>query len=174
VLSDVEFDMYALLREVNQVTGVTSSTKQQLALSSHIEIEDLQARLRMREESTDQISSRDNRIGALQVEIAVHMEALATIRRDVNRVGGRNVVELDEVEHTPEPIAQQGLPFSLTREILTVGRTSDNDIVIPSRLFSRRHALTSRTDGRHRREHRQHKRLLRKWRTCPAAPPARW
>lgn len=89
---------------------------------------------------TDQIFSRDNQIASLQADLAVHMEALATIRRDVNRIGDQSDGEFEELEHTLEPVEHDGPTLYLTREVLTVGRTSDNDISIPSKLVSRNHA----------------------------------
>jgi chromosome segregation ATPase len=88
---------------------------------------------------TDEIFSRDNQIAALQAELAAHTEALATIRRDVNRIGARAVAEI-EVEHMLEPVEHEGPMLYLNGEVLTLGRTSDNDIVIPSKLVSRCHA----------------------------------
>jgi chromosome segregation ATPase len=88
---------------------------------------------------TEEIFNRDNQIAALQAELAVHTEALATIRRDVNRIGARAVAEI-EVEHMLEPVGHEGPALCLKGEVLTVGRTSDNDIVIPSKLVSRCHA----------------------------------
>jgi hypothetical protein len=88
---------------------------------------------------TDEIFSRDNQTAALQAELAAHTEALATIRRDVNRIGARAVAEI-EVEHMLEPVEHEGPTLFLTGEVLTLGRTSDNDIVIPSKLVSRCHA----------------------------------
>lgn len=89
---------------------------------------------------TDQIFSRDNKIAALEADLAVHAEALATIQRDVSRIGDRATAEFDEVEHMLEPVGHEGPALYLTGEVLTVGRTSDNDISVPSKLVSRCHA----------------------------------
>lgn len=89
---------------------------------------------------TDEIFSRANQIAALQEELAVHTEALATIRRDVGRIGNRADAEFDDVEHMLEPVEHEGPTIYLIGDVLTVGRTSDNDICIPSNLVSRCHA----------------------------------
>lgn len=92
------------------------------------------------ENLSEQIFSRDNQIAALQADLAVHTEVLAAIHRDVNRIGDRANAELDKVEHILEPVGHEGPTLYLIGEVLTVGRTSDNDISIPSKLVSRRHA----------------------------------
>ncbi len=89
---------------------------------------------------TEQIFNRDSQIAALQADLAVHTEVLATIRRDVGRIGDRPDAKLDEVEHILEPIEHDAPTLYLTGGVLTVGRTSDNDISIPSKLVSRCHA----------------------------------
>lgn len=89
---------------------------------------------------SEQIFSRDNEIAALQADLAVHTEALAAIHRDVSRIGDGANAESDEAEHVLEPVGHEGSSLYLTRKVLTVGRTSDNDISIPSKLVSRRHA----------------------------------
>jgi pSer/pThr/pTyr-binding forkhead associated (FHA) protein len=99
-------------------------------------------KLRTRVKSlTQQIFSRDNEIAELQADLAVHTEALDAIRRDVNRIGENTDVEaLDDVEHTLEPIEHSGEAILLNGRTFTVGRTSENDICIPSNLVSRHHA----------------------------------
>lgn len=89
---------------------------------------------------SEQIFGRDNQIAGLQADIAVHTEALAAINRDVNRIGDSVNAGVDEVEHVLEPFGHEGPTLYLTGEVLTVGRTSDNDISIPSKLVSRSHA----------------------------------
>jgi len=90
---------------------------------------------------TQQIFSRDNQIAALQADLAVYTEALAAIRRDVNRIGESTELEDGEdVERVLEPVEHEGAPIVLNGETYTIGRTSENDIVIPSKLISRHHA----------------------------------
>jgi DNA repair exonuclease SbcCD ATPase subunit len=89
---------------------------------------------------TDLVFGRDNQIAALQADLAVHTEMLATIQRDVSRIGARPGAKFGEVEHMLEPIEHDGPTLYLTGKVLTVGRTSDNDISIPSKLVSRCHA----------------------------------
>ena len=37
--------------------------------------------------------------------------------------------------------------YTLTRQLLTIGRVEDNDIVVPSQIVSSQHARLERTDG---------------------------
>ena len=39
-----------------------------------------------------------------------------------------------------EPINHEGDPILLNRRVMTIGRTNDNDIFIPSKMISRHHA----------------------------------
>jgi pSer/pThr/pTyr-binding forkhead associated (FHA) protein len=87
-----------------------------------------------------QIFGKDNRIAVLQAKLAAHTEVLATILRDVSRIGDHADAVFGEVEHLLEPVGHEGPTHYLIGEVLTVGRTSDNDITIPSKLVSRRHA----------------------------------
>lgn len=90
---------------------------------------------------TEHIFSRDNLIAELQADLAVHTEALAAIRRDVNRIGGNaGVAAAEEVERILEPVEHDGAPITLNGKTFTVGRTTENDISIPSKLVSRHHA----------------------------------
>jgi pSer/pThr/pTyr-binding forkhead associated (FHA) protein len=91
---------------------------------------------------TQQIFSRDNQIAALQADLAVYTEALAAIRRDVNRIGedSTQIEPGEEVERVLEPVGHDGAPIFLSGEMFTIGRTSENDIAIPSKLVSRHHA----------------------------------
>jgi hypothetical protein len=88
----------------------------------------------------DQIFSRDNQIATLQADLAVHTEALCTIQRDVSRIGEHADKEPVEAEHMLEPVEHDAPTLHLTRGVLTVGRTTDNDISVPSKLVSRCHA----------------------------------
>lgn len=88
-----------------------------------------------------QIFNRDNRIATLKADLAVHTEALASIRRDVDRVeGGPQVEPEDPVERVLEPVDHEGDPIVLNRRVMTIGRTNENDIFIPSKMISRHHA----------------------------------
>jgi chromosome segregation ATPase len=116
-------------------------TQLRAALDERTKMGMLLDKARAREKNlTEQIFTRDSQIAGLQADLAVHTEALATIRRDVSRIGNHATGELDEVEHMLEPVQHEGPTLYLTREVLTVGRTSDNDISIPSKLISRCHA----------------------------------
>jgi predicted RNase H-like nuclease (RuvC/YqgF family) len=88
-----------------------------------------------------EVFERDKRITALKQDLAVHAETLAAIRQDVNRVG-EPVTSLrgEEPERILEPLGHEGPAIVLNRKVVTVGRTSDNDACVPSKLVSRHHA----------------------------------
>lgn len=88
---------------------------------------------------TQQIFGRDSQIAELQADLAVHTEALAAIRRDVNRIG-EGAEGLEDIERVLEPVEHDGEAIVLNGKAFTVGRTAENDISIPSRLVSRHHA----------------------------------
>ena len=103
-----------------------------------IQLEKARARVKS---MTQTIFSKDHQIGELQADLAVYTEALAAIRRDVSRIGeSTDTAAFDEVERVLEPIEHSGAPIVLAGEMYTVGRTSENDITIPSKLISRHHA----------------------------------
>jgi len=84
---------------------------------------------------------RDNRLAALKADLAVHVETLATIRQDVSRVGtDGSIVRPEAQEKFLQPVDHAGEPIALNRKIMTIGRTEENDICIPSKLISRHHA----------------------------------
>lgn len=90
---------------------------------------------------TEEIFKRDHEIAELRTDLGVHSEALAAIRRDVNRIGKDAEVEpAKEVEQFLEPIEHSGPAIALTAKMLTIGRTSETDVCLPSKLVSRHHA----------------------------------
>ena len=90
---------------------------------------------------TQEIFRRDHTIEALQADLAVHTEALAAIRRDVNRIGEKAPqVSAEEGEWILEPLEHQGEVLKLTGSMLTVGRGAESDIALPSKMISRNHA----------------------------------
>ncbi|HEV8331618.1 MAG TPA: FHA domain-containing protein [Steroidobacteraceae bacterium] len=95
---------------------------------------------------TQEIFRRDHKIEELQADLAVHSEALAAIRRDVNRIGEKAAGENaalpgpEEVEWILEPIEHAGDLLRLTGSMLTIGRTAENDIALASKMVSRHHA----------------------------------
>ena len=97
-------------------------------------------RLRVRS-LADQIFQRDNQVAALKAELATHVEALAAIRRDVDRLEETpsNDVRI-ETQRVLVPVEHQGESILLDRPVINIGRTTDNDVCIPSKLISRRHA----------------------------------
>jgi chromosome segregation ATPase len=86
-----------------------------------------------------QIFARDNQIAALKADLAVHVEALAAIREDVNRATAA-AAEAEQPDRVLEPVDHDGDIIVLNKKMMTIGRTSDNDICIPSKLVSRIHA----------------------------------
>lgn len=99
-------------------------------------------KIRLRAKSmAQQISQKDNRIATLNADLAVHTEALAAIRRDVSRVeGGPEALSADHLERALAPVDHEGDVIVLNRKVMSIGRTNDNDIFIPSKLISRHHA----------------------------------
>lgn len=90
---------------------------------------------------TQEIFRRDHRIDELEADLAVHSEALAAIRRDVNRIGEKVVPAVaEDCEWLLEPIEHSGELVRLTGSMLTIGRTAENDIALPSKMISRHHA----------------------------------
>jgi pSer/pThr/pTyr-binding forkhead associated (FHA) protein len=91
---------------------------------------------------TQQLYNRDNRIATLKADLAVHIEALAAIRQDVDRMSPEAEAAAAPlpVERFLEPVNHEGEPILLNRRVMTIGRTNDNDIFIPSKMISRHHA----------------------------------
>jgi chromosome segregation ATPase len=90
---------------------------------------------------TQEIFRRDHKIGELEADLAVHTEALAAIRRDVNRIGEKTPpVVVEEGEWVLDPIEHPGELIRLTGSMLTIGRTAENDIALHSKMVSRHHA----------------------------------
>lgn len=90
---------------------------------------------------SEEVFRRDHRIAELRTELTVHTEALAAIRRDINRVGREVPPEEDDgIERVLEPVDHPGEPIVLSGKMLTVGRTTESDVCIPSKLVSRQHA----------------------------------
>jgi uncharacterized coiled-coil DUF342 family protein len=90
---------------------------------------------------TQEIFRRDHKIDELEADLAVHSEALAAIRRDVSRIGEKSAPTIaEEGEWILEPIEHAGEMIRLTGTMLTIGRTAENDIALPSKMVSRNHA----------------------------------
>lgn len=90
---------------------------------------------------TQEIFRRDHKIDELEADLAVHTEALAAIRRDVNRIGEKAApAVVEESEWILEPIEHSGEIIRLTGTMLTIGRTAENDIALHSKMVSRNHA----------------------------------
>lgn len=99
------------------------------------------ARLRVKS-LAEQIFHRDNQIAALKSDLSVHVEALAAIRRDVSRVDEEPQGQAGgaEPQRVLQPVDHDGEPIVLDRKVITVGRTAENDVCVPSKLISRHHA----------------------------------
>jgi pSer/pThr/pTyr-binding forkhead associated (FHA) protein len=121
-----------------------------------------------------QIFHRDNRIATLKADLAVHTEALASIRRDVDRIDTTAEAPPEEqLERSLEPLDHEGEPILLNRRVMTLGRTNENDISIPSKMISRHHARlligpngvivedTGSTNGCYVNDHRVKQHVLR-------------
>lgn len=90
---------------------------------------------------TQEIFRRDHKIDELEADLAVHSEALAAIRRDVNRIGEKSApAVVEDGEWVLEPIEHSGELIRLTGSMLTIGRTAENDIALHSKMVSRHHA----------------------------------
>jgi chromosome segregation ATPase len=90
---------------------------------------------------TQEIFRRDHKIDQLEADLAVHSEALAAIRRDVNRIGDKAPPAVsEESEWVLDPIEHSGEVIRLTGSMLTLGRTAENDISLHSKMVSRHHA----------------------------------
>ncbi len=90
---------------------------------------------------SEEIFKRDHEIAELRTDLGVHSEALAAIRRDVNRIGkDAEAEQASDVERFLEPIEHSGPVIALTAKMLTIGRTTETDVCLPSKLVSRHHA----------------------------------
>jgi len=87
-----------------------------------------------------EIFARDSQIANLKADLAVHVETLAAIRQDVNRTSTTADLPIESGERILEPVDHDADIIVLNRKTMTIGRTSDNDICIPSKLVSRNHA----------------------------------
>ncbi len=87
-----------------------------------------------------EIFARDSQIGSLKADLAIHAETLAAIRQDVNRTAVLPEHEGKHPDRVLEPVGHEGDLIVLDKKTMTIGRTSDNDICIASKLVSRSHA----------------------------------
>ena len=85
-----------------------------------------------------EIFARDNQIATLKADLAVHAETLAAIRQDVNRA--TTAAEGEHPDRILEPVDHDADIIVLNKKMMTIGRTIDSDICIPSKLVSRNHA----------------------------------
>jgi chromosome segregation ATPase len=87
-----------------------------------------------------EIFARDAQIATLKADLAVHVETLAAIRQDVNRASMTAEFPVNQGDRILEPVDHDGEIIALDKKMMTIGRTSDNDICVPSKLVSRNHA----------------------------------
>ncbi len=119
------------------------TTQLQTAQDEHAEMVSKLEKARRRVKALSQeVFTRDHRISELRTELMVHTEAMAAIRRDVNRIGHaeEEAEQSGEIERVLEPVDHAGPEIVLSGKLLTVGRTSESDVCIPSKLVSRNHA----------------------------------
>jgi chromosome segregation ATPase len=134
------------LEEELQAQGQAAETLRTQLQTAHEEcaiMADQREKARARaKQLTQEIFRRDHKIEELQADLAVHSEALAAIRRDVNRIGEKasSPPVVEEVEWLLEPIEHAGDMLRLTGTMLTIGRTAENDIALASKMVSRHHA----------------------------------
>ncbi|HEY4370241.1 MAG TPA: FHA domain-containing protein [Steroidobacteraceae bacterium] len=88
-----------------------------------------------------QIFQRDNQVAALRADLSARSDALAAIRRDVDRAeADADSDAFAQFNLMLEPVAHDAEPIFLNNKLITIGRTSENDVCIPSKLVSRHHA----------------------------------
>lgn len=136
-LSDLEHSLRARDELCNHLRQQLQSTQDQHGtMAGQLD----KVRLRVRS-LADQIFQRDSQIAALKAELATHVEALAAIRRDVDRVeeSPSNDARI-ATQRVLLPVEHEGESILLDRAVINIGRTTDNDVCIPSKLISRRHA----------------------------------
>lgn len=132
----LEHSLHARNTLIEDLRAETRTAQEERAIMS----EQLgKARLRVKN-MTQQIFNRDNRIATLKADLAVHIEALASIRRDVDGIDDPEIEAVETIERYLEPANHDGEPIRLDRKVMTIGRTNDNDIFIPSKMISRHHA----------------------------------
>lgn len=133
----LEHSLHARNTLIEDLRAETRTAQEERAIMS----EQLgKARLRVKNMS-QQIFNRDNRIATLKADLAVHIEALASIRRDVDGIDADPDIEpAESIERFLEPVNHDAESIRLDRKVMTIGRTNDNDIFIPSKMISRHHA----------------------------------
>lgn len=151
-------ELDAVRLELNQHVTATRSLEQSLHARDTL-IETLRIEIRTAQEErtiqadelnktcsrmqsmAQQILDADERIATLQCDLAVHIEALAAIRRDVEHHGDHpGALPADRGQHLLQPLNHEGEAIVLNRKVMSLGRTDDNDIRIDSKLISRHHA----------------------------------
>lgn len=145
--------------ELDRQTAHVSSLEQALQARDKL-IEDLRAMAKSAQEEraatannlskarvrikamAQRILTADEQIETLRSELAVHTEALASIRRDIERAGRaqHGPAPADAAEPVLEPLNHPGASIRLSSKIMTLGRSEDSDIPLDSKLVSRYHA----------------------------------
>src|SRR5512138_2963084 len=96
---------------------------------------------RLLEDMTARVEKQAAQIAALEAQIAERM-SLTAFAPDTPRTRPAASSERLDLEHpaTLMPLDDNSAPIVLDRKVMTVGRTRDNDICVPSVLVSRDHA----------------------------------
>jgi len=87
------------------------------------------------------LNAREAAVIALRAELATHVEALASIRRDINRIENGQAVDAGRVPlRYLIGVDNTDVVHVLNRKVMTIGRTHENDLQIRSSHISRHHA----------------------------------
>jgi predicted nucleic acid-binding Zn-ribbon protein len=104
---------------------------------------DIQRELKRTHEEVHSLASdlgaRNSRIAALEAQLGAHADALSAIRRDIARVSTKRTAG-ETVDRKLVSTDRKVPNIVVTNGTLSIGRTADNDIQIPSNMVSRRHA----------------------------------
>jgi chromosome segregation ATPase len=121
----------ALRHQLQQTQNEHKVSSEQIAESE----QRMQALLRL-------VANKSRRVAALKSDLAVYGAALAAIRRNLHRLNGEatdEAVPTDQPRYL-EPVEHNGAVITLESSVTTIGRTNENDVCVPSKLISRRHA----------------------------------
>ena len=87
------------------------------------------------------LNAREAAVIALRSELATHVDALAAIRRDINRIESGQAFDAGRVPlRYLIGVDNTDVVHVLNRKVMTIGRTHENDLQIRSSHISRHHA----------------------------------
>lgn len=101
------------------------------------QLTEVQAQL---DEMTSRVARRDARIAALEAEAAERMSLTAFAEEHRSRAPARTALPEIDAPSALEPLDHDAPPILLNRKVMSVGRTRDQDVCVPSALVSRDHA----------------------------------